>query len=138
MSGRNPDDIELLHQTYVSIDDANPTAAVQASKKGIVGAVTGSFPTFAFLDAVGLKAPQSLVDYLTGGGYDPAVLLKLIPDVFVERLCAAGTAEQVTETIRRMEASGIQHVLVAAIPSGGEGEVAQLRRFLDRVLPNLR
>ena len=68
-AGREQGQTELMHMTYISIDE-DPRVARQTVKKALVGTVVGSHPTYDFLKANGLEIPSDLSAYLDSGGYD--------------------------------------------------------------------
>jgi 5,10-methylenetetrahydromethanopterin reductase len=137
-AGRREEDVELLHMTYIAIDDQDPGWAREAVKAGIMGAVSGSHPTYDFLRASGLDVPTDLYAYLESGARDPARIVELIPDAMVDKLAIAGTAQECTAKLQVLLQAGIQHVLLAPVPTEPGDELEILRRFIDDCLPALR
>lgn len=136
-AGRAPGSTELLHMTYISIDD-RPELARQTVKRALVGTVVGSHPTYDFLKANGLEIPADLFAYLDSGQQDPPHVIELIPDAFVDTLAIAGTVDQCTDQLQSLLDVGIQHPLLAPIPHVEGGEVELLRACVDRIIPRLK
>lgn len=136
-AGRAPGSTELMHMTYISIDE-RPEVARQTVKRALVGTVVGSHPTYDFLKANALDIPKDLFTYLDGGGQEPRRIIELIPDAFVEKLAIAGTVESCGEQLQSLLDVGIQHPLLAPIPRTEGGEVELLRTCVDRIIPRLR
>jgi len=136
--GRSPGDVELLHHTYMCVDDSKPARAIHAAKQAVAGAVIGSFPTFDFLGAAGLTIPSDLHGYLKSGKRDMDTIVELIPDQFVEGLAIAGSSSDAVDRLRSLVRAGIDHILVAMIAPLGENGLQQLDRILRRVLSKLR
>ena len=136
-AGRTPGHTELLHMTYISIDD-RPALARQTVKRALVGTVVGSHPTYEFLKANGLEIPAELFGYLDSGGHDPARIIELIPDSFVSKLAIAGTVDDCANQLQALLDVGIQHPLLAPIPLHDGGEIELLRLCVDQVMPHLR
>jgi 5,10-methylenetetrahydromethanopterin reductase len=136
-AGRPPGSTELMHMTYISIDD-RPAVARQTVKRALVGTVVGSHPTYDFLRSNGLDIPADLFAYLDSGGQEPARIIELIPDAFVDKLAIAGTVDDCVEQLQSLLDVGIQHPLLAPIPRVEGGEIELLRTCADRVLPKLK
>ena len=136
-AGRPEGSVELLHMTYISID-ADAARARQAVKAGILGAVSGSHPTYDFLRANGLEVPPVLYTYLDSGARDPQRILELIPDDMVEKLAIAGSVEECTAQLQALIRTGIQHVLLAPIAVERGNESKLLETFIGECLPKLR
>jgi 5,10-methylenetetrahydromethanopterin reductase len=136
-AGRAPGATELMHMTYISID-GRPEVARQTVKRALVGTVVGSHPTYDFLKANGLEIPSDLYAYLDGGGQEPAKIISLIPDAFVDELAIAGTVDDCADQLQSLLDVGIQHPLLAPIPKVEGGEVDLLRICVDRIIPRLK
>lgn len=136
-AGRPEGSTELMHMTYITIDD-DRMAARQMVKKGIVGAVSGSHPTYDFLTANGLEVPPALYAYLDTGARDPSRILELIPDSFVDKLAIAGTVDECADQLGALVEAGIDHPLLSPIPSQPRGELEILERVAADILPQLR
>ncbi|HZU17362.1 MAG TPA: LLM class flavin-dependent oxidoreductase [Candidatus Dormibacteraeota bacterium] len=136
-AGRRPGSVELMHMTYLTIH-RDRRRARQAVKRGIVGAVAGSHPTYDFLAANGLEIPPDLYAYLETGARDPVRIQELIPDGFVDRLAIAGTPEECGEQLAALIESGIDHPLLSPIPVEPGGELEMLRTVATSILPGLR
>jgi 5,10-methylenetetrahydromethanopterin reductase len=136
-AGRLPGTTELMHMTYISIDDA-PAVARQTVKRALVGTVVGSHPTYDFLKANGLEIPADLYAYLDSGGQEPSRIIALIPDAFVDKLAIAGTIDDCVEQLQSLLEVGIQHPLLAPIPKVEGGEVDLLRICVERIIPRLK
>ncbi len=136
-AGRIAGSTELLHMTYISIDE-QPAVARQTVKKALVGTVVGSHPTYDFLKANGLEIPSDLFDYLDSGGRASARIIELIPDSFVDKLAIAGTVDECGTQLQGLLDVGIQQPLLAPIPLRDGGEVELLRRCVNEILPQLK
>jgi len=136
-AARTPGSTELMHMTYISIDE-RPEVARQTVKRALVGTVVGSHPTYDFLKANGLEIPADLYAYLDSGGQEPARIISLIPDAFVDKLAIAGTVDGCAEQMQSLLNVGIQHPLLAPIPKHEGGEIALLRTCVDRIIPQLK
>jgi 5,10-methylenetetrahydromethanopterin reductase len=136
-AGRQEGSTELLHMTYISISEDRERAR-RTVKKGISGAVSGSHPTYDFLAANGLEVPGELYRYLDTGAREPAHIVELIPDSFVDRLAIAGSVEECAEQLQALLDAGIDHPLLSPIPVEAGGELEILRSVVRRVLPDLR
>lgn len=136
-AGRAEGSTELMHMTYISIDQ-RPEVARQTVKKALVGTVVGSHPTYDFLKANGLDIPADLFAYLDSGGRTPSRIIDLIPDSFVDKLAIAGTIDDCADQMQSLLDAGIQHPLLAPIPVEDGGEVELLRTCVDRVIPRLK
>lgn len=135
-AGRPTGSTSLMHNTYISISQ-DRGAARRVVKKGIMGAVSGSHPTYDFLAANGLEVPRDLFEYLDTGARDPARIVELIPDSFVDRLAIAGTVDECGEQLEALVAAGIDYPLLAPIPVEPGGEFEILRSVVDAILPGL-
>ena len=136
-AGRQQGETELLHMTYISIDE-DARVARQTVKKALVGTVVGSHPTYDFLKANGLEIPPDLSAYLDSGGYEAARIIELIPDSFVDKLAIAGTVDDCAQQLQGLLAAGIQHPLLAPIPLRDGGEIEILEQFVSRIMPELK
>jgi 5,10-methylenetetrahydromethanopterin reductase len=136
-AGRPPGSTELLHMTYLSVDD-DPRRARRAVRHGILGAIVGSHPRYDFLRASGQEIPRELFAYLESGRRDRARILELIPDSMVDKLAIAGTPGDCAAQLGRLLDSGIQHPLLAPIAVEPDGIVALFERVLAEVLPAVR
>jgi 5,10-methylenetetrahydromethanopterin reductase len=136
-AGRPAGSTELMHMTYIAID-ARRDVARQTVKRALVGTVVGSHPTYDFLKANGLEIPGDLYAYLDSGAQAPARIIELIPDAFVDKLAIAGTVEDCAEQLQSLLDVGIQHPLLAPIPSDEGGEVALLRTCVADIIPRLK
>jgi alkanesulfonate monooxygenase SsuD/methylene tetrahydromethanopterin reductase-like flavin-dependent oxidoreductase (luciferase family) len=126
-----------MHMTYVSIH-RDAAAARRVVKSGIVGAVSGSHPTYDFIPANGLEVPEALRAYLETGEREPARIMELIPDSWVAKLAIAGTVEDCTDQLQGLLDAGIQHPLLSPIPVEPGGELEILSSFTSEILPALR
>jgi len=136
-AGRPQGQTDLMHMTYISIDE-DPRVARQTVKKALVGTVVGSHPTYDFLRANGLEIPSDLSAYLDSGGYDAPRIIELIPDSFVDKLAIAGTVEDCAIQLQGLLDAGIQHPLLAPIPLRDGGEIEILEQFVSRIMPELK
>jgi 5,10-methylenetetrahydromethanopterin reductase len=136
-AGKAEGSTELLHMTYISISQDRMRAR-QAVKRGISGAISGSHPTYDFLGANGLEVPDDLHRYLDTGAREPARIVELIPDGFVDKLAIAGTTDECGQQLQALLDAGIQHPLLSPIPLQPGGELEILRSVVDQILPGLR
>jgi 5,10-methylenetetrahydromethanopterin reductase len=136
-AGKQEGGTELLHMTYISISEDRERAR-QVVKKGISGAVSGSHPTYDFLAANGLEVPGELYRYLDAGAGDPARIVELIPDSFVDKLAIAGTVDECGDQLQALLDAGIDHPLLSPIPVEPGGELDILSSVVTHVLPDLR
>ncbi len=136
-AGRSAGSVELMHMTYITVH-GDRRRARQVVKKGIVGAVSGSHPNYDFLAANGLEVPPDLYRYLDTGARDPARILELIPDSFVDRLAIAGTVDECGDQLAALIENGIDHPLLSPIPVEPGGELEILRNVAASILPGLR
>jgi 5,10-methylenetetrahydromethanopterin reductase len=136
-AGRPEGSTELMHMTYITIDE-DRAAAREMVKKGIVGAVSGSHPTYDFLAANGLEVPPDLYAYLDTGARDAVRTRELIPDSFVDKLAIAGTVDECAERLAALIDAGIDHPLLSPIPLRPRGELEILERIAADILPRLR
>jgi 5,10-methylenetetrahydromethanopterin reductase len=136
-AGRTVGHTELLHMTYISIDE-QPAVARQTVKKALVGTVVGSHPKYDFLKANGLEIPPDLFDYLDSGSRTPGRIIDLIPDSFVDKLAIAGTVDECATQLQGLLDVGIEQPLLAPIPLRDGGEIELLRRCVNEVLPHLK
>ena len=136
-AGKAEGSTELLHMTYISISQDRMRAR-GAVKKGISGAVSGSHPTYDFLRANGLEVPDDLYRYLDTGAREPARIVELIPDSFVDKLAIAGTADECGQQLQGLLDAGIQHPLLSPIPVQPGGELEILQSVVHQILPGLR
>ena len=123
--------------TYVSIDK-DRQAARRVVKMGILGAVSGSHPTYDFLAPNGLEVPADLFAYLDSGARDRQRIMDLIPDSFVDKLAIAGTVDDCALQLQALLETGIQHPLISPIPVEQGGELRILELFTSQILPGLR
>jgi 5,10-methylenetetrahydromethanopterin reductase len=136
-AGRREGATELLHMTYISIDD-DPQVARQTVKKALVGTVVGSHPTYDFLKANGLEIPADLFAYLDSDGRVAARIIDMIPDSFVDKLAIAGTVDQCGVQLQQLYDGGIQHPLLAPIPLKDGGELEILEHCVRSIIPSLK
>jgi 5,10-methylenetetrahydromethanopterin reductase len=136
-AGRAEGSTELMHMTYISVDE-RPQAARQTVKRALVGTVVGSHPTYDFLKANELEIPAGLFAYLDSGGRVPERIIELIPDAFVDKLAIAGSVDGCVEQLQSLLDAGIQHPLLAPVPRDEGGEVELLRTCVERILPRLK
>jgi 5,10-methylenetetrahydromethanopterin reductase len=136
-AGRPAGATELLHMTYITVDD-DPRRARRAVKHGILGAIVGSHPRYDFLRASGQEIPPELFAYLESGQRDRERVLELIPDSMVGKLAIAGTADDCAAQLGRLLGTGIRHPLLAPIAVEPGGIAALFERILAEVLPAVR
>jgi 5,10-methylenetetrahydromethanopterin reductase len=136
-AGRAVGSTELMHMTYISIDQ-RPQVARQTVKRALVGTVVGSHPTYDFLKANRLEIPGDLFDYLESGGQAPGRIIELIPDAFVDKLAIAGSVGDCAAQLQALLDVGIQHPLLAPIPNEEGGEIDLLRTCVHDIIPRLK
>jgi 5,10-methylenetetrahydromethanopterin reductase len=136
LASRSAGATEILHMTYVAID-RDPAAARLAARDAVYGAVVGSHPRYEFLAASGLRPPRELTDYLDGGGRDRREVTSRITDDMVRALAVTGSEEDCAQKVAALIDAGVQHVLLAPVPTPDTTAVQCLTRFTTVVLPQL-
>ena len=135
-AGKRAGSTERLHMTYLAID-RDPSVARQAAKKAIVGAVSGSHPTYEFLKVNGLDVPRDLFDYLESGQRDPVEIIRMIPDEFVGKLTIAGSLDDCGAQLEALIATGIEHPLLTPVPAVEGGEFDILETCVRMLVPGI-
>jgi 5,10-methylenetetrahydromethanopterin reductase len=136
-ASREPDSTEVLHMTYVAVDN-DVAAARWAVRNAIYGVVAGSHPRYEFLRAGGVEPPPGLIAYLDGGGRDRREVMERISDDMVDALTITGTEDDCGAGIEALLRAGVQHVLLAPVAAGETDEIGCLRRIAGAVLPRIR
>jgi 5,10-methylenetetrahydromethanopterin reductase len=136
-AGRSLGDVELSSMVYASIS-ADGGAARWIVRRGIAGALLGSFPNFDFLTASGLSVPPELWALLEQRQADYPTIMAAIPDSFVDHLALAGTAAQCAAQIERLVVAGIRHVVLAPLPVDETRVESVIEPFADEVMPRVR
>jgi 5,10-methylenetetrahydromethanopterin reductase len=136
-AGRPPGSVEPSSMLYASISDDGP-AARAIVRRGIAGALVGSFPNLDFVTASGLAVPPALRQLLESRRPDYLRLTAAIPDAFVDHLALAGTPAQCAAQIERIVEAGIRHVVLAPLPVDETNVEAVIVPFAEQVVPRVR
>jgi alkanesulfonate monooxygenase SsuD/methylene tetrahydromethanopterin reductase-like flavin-dependent oxidoreductase (luciferase family) len=107
-------------------------------RRGIAGALVGSFPNLDFVTASGLAVPPELGRLLETRRPDYPRLMAAIPDAFVEHLALAGTPAQCAAQIERIVEAGIRHVVLAPLPVDETNVESVIVPFAEHVVPRVR
>jgi alkanesulfonate monooxygenase SsuD/methylene tetrahydromethanopterin reductase-like flavin-dependent oxidoreductase (luciferase family) len=129
--------VEPLAMLYTSISDDGP-AARAIVRRGIAGALLGSFPNLDFVTASGLTVPPELRQLLEARRPDYPRLMAAIPDAFVDHLALAGTPAQCAAQVERIVEAGIRHVVLAPLPVDETNVEAVIVPFAEQVVPRVR
>jgi alkanesulfonate monooxygenase SsuD/methylene tetrahydromethanopterin reductase-like flavin-dependent oxidoreductase (luciferase family) len=129
--------VEPLAMLYTSIADDGP-AARAIVRRGIAGALLGSFPNLDFVTASGLAVPPELGRLLETRQPDYRRLMAAIPEDFVDHLALAGTPAQCAAQIERIVEAGIRHVVLAPLPVDETDVESVMVPFAEQVAPRVR
>jgi 5,10-methylenetetrahydromethanopterin reductase len=119
-AGRTLKDLTIFSRVDVCIS-ADPRAAFDAVKPMVGVFLWTSYPDRSFVHQVGLKVPEQLEELIAKRDYNlMAPNAHLIPDEFVDKLCWAGTAEEVARRVAEVVRLGIDNVTILPhAPAGG-------------------
>ncbi|MDQ7857633.1 MAG: LLM class flavin-dependent oxidoreductase [Armatimonadota bacterium] len=137
-AGRPPADVALVARINVCIDD-DPRVAKDLMRRSIANSLLAQQPDFPGFVAAGLEVPQGLREKLRGlsYGYGNDALARIaaeVPDVYVDSLTLAGTADDVAAGVARLTAAGIRQLLMFPMDPAGKIE-RTIERFATEVLP---
>ena len=138
-ANRDASEIALASRVNFAVsDDGNE--ARQAVKPMLAALLVSKKPDFAFIEQLGLSMSPQLTDAVMRTSYghnrdEMQHVADLIPGEFVDCLAVAGTPDQVTESICRMQREGVSQFIAYPIPSGDQSRKDVLRRLAMDVMP---
>ncbi len=136
-AGRPPAAVAVSSMLYASISDDGP-AARHIVRRGIAGALLGSFPNFDFLAASGLAVPPELWRLLEARRPDYPRLMAAIPDAFVDHLALAGTPAECAAQVERIVETGVREIVLAPLPVDETRVESVIAPFAEQVIPRVR
>jgi len=134
-AGRSLKDLTIFSRVDACIS-ADRQAAVDAVKPMVGVFLWTSYPDRSFVYQVGLKVPEQLEELIAKRDYNlMAPNAHLIPDEFVDKLCWAGTAEEVARRVAEVVRLGIDNVTILPHACAGGTARETARVFAQVVKP---
>ena len=134
-AGRGIDDLTLISRIDTCIH-ADRRAAYDAVKPSIGVFLWTSYPDRKFVHRVGLEVPAELEALIARRDYN---LIEenshLIPDVFVDKYCWAGTVDDVAKKVAAVMGEGIRELTIMPLPGHGDSRTDVARAFAGDVVP---
>jgi 5,10-methylenetetrahydromethanopterin reductase len=120
-AGRQLADIDIISRVDACIC-SDRQAAIAALKPMVGVFLWTSYPDRGFVHRVGLEVPDEVEQIIARRDYNLMVEnAHLIPDVFVEKFCWAGTAEDVARQVAEVVRLGITSItFLPHAPAGGD------------------
>lgn len=136
-AGRSVDDLTIYSRVDACIDEDRQAA--YAAVKPMVGVfLWTSYPDRGFVHRVGLEVPDELEAIIAKRDYNlMAPNAHLIPDAFVDKLCWAGTPEEVAQQIAAVVDMGIENVTILPHAPAGGTTATTMREFARSVKPRV-
>lgn len=134
-TGRSMEQIEIISRVDACIA-SDQRAAIEAVKPMVGVFLWTSYPDRRFVHRVGLEVPTELEAIIAKRDYNlMASNAHLIPDVFVEKFCWAGTAEDVALKVAKVVSMGIDQITFLPHPPLGGSTQETIRAFAKIVKP---
>ena len=134
-AGRRMEDITIISRVDACIS-TDRRAAIEAVKPMVGVFLWTSYPDREFVELVGLEVPAELEAIIAKRDYNlMAPNAHLIPDAFVDRLCWAGTAEDVARKVAQVVEMGIDNITFLPHPAEGSDIQETMRAFARTVRP---
>jgi 5,10-methylenetetrahydromethanopterin reductase len=133
--GRSLRDVKLISRVDACIS-SNRQAAIEAVKPMVGVFLWTSYPDRGFVHRVDLEVPDELEQIIAQRDYN---LMEenahKIPDAFVDKLCWAGTAEEVAHKVAAVVESGVSSITFLPHPPPGGDIHETVREFARTVKP---
>jgi 5,10-methylenetetrahydromethanopterin reductase len=140
-AGRTAADVRCVAWLYTSIDDDRPRAAIDAIRPMVATSLTTSRPV---LDRLGIAMPAGYARVQESQGWSLTVdavqrAAREVPDEIALRFGLAGTAGDCAARLGALLRAVPEIAQVSLVPfaPAGQGRLAVLRRFMERVVPGL-
>jgi 5,10-methylenetetrahydromethanopterin reductase len=143
-AGRSWADVELASWLYVSVLDHEDDPVPEGVRRGVSHALWSSREVVSeLLAGIDLSDSPDFVRFLREAPHEwspdvMAELRRLIPRQVIDVLALVGTADQVAERLRALEAEGIAECVAWPFPSGGRDVEDFAVQFAHEVFPKVR
>lgn len=143
-SGRSWDDFHLASWLYVSILDDPSEDPPEDMRRGVSHALWSSRNIlFGMVDELAPDATEEFHRFIAEAPYEwsPEVmadLRRVIPTGLFDSLAIAGTAPQVVERLKALEAEGVQEAVLWPFPKEGQDVEELLVKLGEGVLPHVQ
>jgi 5,10-methylenetetrahydromethanopterin reductase len=136
-------DIQLCTWIYVSVLDNEDDPVPESIKRGVSFAFWSSRPVLSkMVDELTSDVSDEFRNFLRNAphAWSPdimAELRRLIPRGVIDSLAVVGTASQVVDRLKALEASGVQEVITWPFPKDGQDTESMLAKIAGNVLPHV-
>jgi 5,10-methylenetetrahydromethanopterin reductase len=142
-SGRDWSDVRMCSWIYLSVLDRADEPVPDGIRRGV------SFAFWSSRKVLSQMADQLAPDispefrrfiHEAPPEWSPAImteLRRLIPRGIIDSLAVVGTAEQIVERLRKLEAAGIQEVIIWPFPKEGQETEDFMAKLAREVLPHV-
>ena len=140
--GRDPGEVRLVARIDTCIDQ-DGDAARERMKPGLVRHLRTHHPRYNSFELAQLEVPDELrkavgeIRYGFGGDA-AAEVERQIPDEYVNRFCLAGTVDDVSEHFGRLQALGVDEVMIRPLAVGNASPEGVIEIFAREVVPSAR
>ncbi len=136
--GRTPGSTRLIARLDVCISDTDPAAAKDRVRPGIARHLATHHPRYASFELAGIDVPDEVREVVAEVGYTHGgndALVEVIPDEWVDRLCLAGTTDEVAERVTRLLSAGVDDITIMPLALEGTDPRETMRRMATDVMP---
>lgn len=134
-AGRDMKDIRIISRVDACINE-DRQAAYQAVKPMVGVMLWTSYPDRSFVRRCGLEVPDEVEAIIAKRDYNLMVAnAHLIPDVFVDKFCWAGTVEDVALKVAEVAKLGIEEITFLPHPPTGGDNAGTIQLFAEEVKP---
>ena len=140
-AGREWHDIRMCSWIYLSLLDREDEAVPEGIRRGVSFAFWSSRKVLsAMADALAPDITDEFRTFMREAPHEwsaeiMAQLRRLIPRGIIDSLAVVGTAPQIAERLRKLEAAGIEEVIVWPFPKEGQTTEEFMDKLAREVLP---
>ena len=142
-AGREWRDIRMCSWIYLSLLDREDEAVPEGIRRGVSFAFWSSRKVLsAMADALAPDMTDEFRTFIREAPHEwsaeiMAQLRRLIPRGIIDSLAVVGTAPQIAERLRKLEAAGIEEVIVWPFPKEGQTTEQFMDKLAREVLPQV-
>lgn len=119
--GRDPSTVRLTARLDVAISDSEPASAKAAMKPGLVRHLAAHHPSYASFALAEIEVPEPVSRRVADIGYGHGSsheMEDLVPSEWVDRLCLAGTASEISDRLAALVEAGVDAVIIMPVDTG--------------------
>jgi 5,10-methylenetetrahydromethanopterin reductase len=142
-AGRGWADIRMCSWIYLSVLDREDEAVPEGIKRGVSFAFWSSRKVLSEMaDELAADVSDEFRKFLREAPHEwsaeiMAELRRLLPRGIIDSLAVVGTAEQIVERLKKLEAAGIQEVIIWPFPKEGQATEDFMAKLARDVVPHL-